>query len=99
MDYVNRELRPFLNKNIDRTTLATNQRFDSSETTKLPSPLENNPSELLKNREFANIVVDVLFFTERIMLPYKRLNILMEDMEKIITEDYPSVKIEPYKPF
>jgi hypothetical protein len=99
VDYVNRELRPFLNKNVDRTTLVTNQRFDSFETTKLPSPFENNPSQLLKNREFANIVVDVLFFTERIMLPYKRLNILMEEMEKIIAEEYPGVKIEPYKPF
>lgn len=28
VDYVNRELRPFLNKHIDRTTLVTNQRFD-----------------------------------------------------------------------
>lgn len=99
VDYVNRELRPFLNKNVDRTTLVTNQRFDSFETTKLPSLFKNNPSELLKNREFANIVVDVLFFTVRIMLPYNRLNILMEEMEKIIAENYPSVKIEPYQPF
>ncbi len=99
VDYINRELRPFLNKNIDRTTLVTNQRFDSFETTRRSSPFKNNPSELLKNREFANIVVDVLFFTERIMLPYNRLNILMEEMEEIIAEDYPSVKIEPYQPF
>lgn len=99
VDYVNRELRPFLNKNIDRTNLVTNQRFDSFETTKLPSPFKYNPSELLKNREFANIVVDVLFFTERIMLPYNRLKILMNEIEEIIAEDYPDVKIEPYQPF
>jgi hypothetical protein len=99
VSYVNQELRPFLNKEIDKTTLVTNQNFHSFGTNRVSSPFNNSPGDLLKSREFANIVVDVLFFTERIMLPYNRLKIVMTDMEEIISKDYPKARMEPYKPF
>jgi hypothetical protein len=99
INYVNQELRPYLNKRIDRTTLKTRQNFDALETKKVPSPFNNSPKDLLQDREFANLLVDLLFFTKRIMLPYNRLNKIMADMEVIIAEDYPDVVIKEYKPF
>jgi hypothetical protein len=97
--YVNQELRPYLNSRIDKTTLKTRQNFDALETTKVSSPFNNSPKDLLKEREFANLLVDLLFFTKRIMLPYNRLNKITTDMEKIIAQDYPDVKLKEYKPF
>jgi hypothetical protein len=99
INFVNQELRPYLNKRIDRTTLKTRQNFDALETKKVPSPFNSSPKDLLQDREFANLLVDVLFFTRRVMLPYNRLNKIMADMETIIAEDYPDVVIKEYKPF
>jgi len=99
INYVNQELRPYLNKHIDKTTLKTRQNFDALETIKVSSPFQNSPKTLLKEREFANLLVDLLFFTNRIMLPYNRLNNIMVDMENIIAKDYPNVELKEYKPF
>jgi hypothetical protein len=99
INFVNQELRPYLNKRIDRTTLKTRQNFDALETKKVPSPFNSSPKDLLQDREFANLLVDVLFFTRRVMLPYNRLNKIMAYMETIIAEDYPDVVIKEYKPF
>ena len=99
LDYVNQELRPFLNSRIDRTTIDTYQKADSLITTRFTSPFKSAPSELLENREFANILIDLLFFTKRIMLPYKRMAVVMQEMEEIISKDYPAAKMKAYKPF
>ena len=99
VSYVNQELRPFLNSRIDRTTLDTYQKADSLITTRFPSPFENSPRGLLENREFANILTDLLFFTKRITLPYRRMAVVMNEMEEIISKDYPNIKIEKYDPF
>lgn len=99
ISYVNQELRPYLNSHIDKTTLRTRQNFDALVTTKVSSPFKSSPKELMKDRKFANLLVDLLFFTKRIMLPYNRLNKIMADMETIITEDYPDVELKVYNPF
>jgi len=54
--YVDQQLRPFLNRYIDRTTIDTYQQADSLITKRYPSPFNNPSSDLLKNREFANIL-------------------------------------------
>ena len=99
INYVNQELRPYLNKRIDRTTLRTSQNFDALETTRVSSPFDHSPKGLLNDREFANLLGDLLFFTKRVMLPYNRLNKIMAEMEIIIAEDYPDVVLKEYKPF
>jgi len=98
ISYINQELRPFLNRHTDKTLYYTNQNFNSTGPKRLPSPFESSANQLLEDREFANLLVDVLFFTERIMLPYNRLNTLMNDMDSIIAKEYPSVKKETYGP-
>lgn len=97
VSYINLELRPFLNKHIDRTTVETDRR--TGDLVRFPSPFESSPSDLLNNREFANILTDVLFFTKRIMYPYHRIEIVMNDMEKIIEMQYPEAKYEAHKGF
>jgi len=97
--YVDQQLRPFLNRSMDRTTIDTYQKADSLFTTLHPSPFTTSHDDLLRNREFANILVDLLFCTKRIMLPYKRIAIDIKEMEEIIANEYPSIIIEPYKPF
>lgn len=99
ISYVNHELRPYLNSHTDKTTLRTRQNFDALETIKVSSPFRSSPKELMKDREFANLLVDLLFFTKRIMLPYNRMNKIMAEMEKIIATDYPDVELKEYKPF
>ena len=94
---LNLELRPFLNKHIDRTTIETDRRTNAL--VRFPSPFESSPGDLLKNREFANILTDVLFFTQRIMYPYHRIEIVMNEMEEIIQTQYPEAKYEAHKGF
>lgn len=98
INYMNNQLRPFLNQRIDRTIYYSSQNYNATEPVRSPSPFSNSAKDLLEDQEFANLLVDVLFFTERVMLPYNRLNTLMADIEKIIKEDYPTVSIEPYGP-
>lgn len=98
ISYVNQELRPFLNKRIDKTIYYSSQNFNSAGPVRVPSPFHDSAKDLLQDREFANLLVDVLFFTERIMLPYNRLQTIMADMETMIAEDYPTVSIEAYGP-
>ena len=98
INYINQELRPFLNKHTDNTIYYTSQNFNTKGPERLSSLFKSSAKELLNNREFANLLVDVLFFTERIMLPYNRLNTIMSDMDKIIAEEYPNVEKERYGP-
>ena len=98
INYVNQELRPYLNTHTDNTIYYTSQNFNSTGPERRPSPFKSSAKELLKDREFANLLVDVLFFTERIMLPYNRLNTLMKDMDSIIAKEYPNVEKEIYGP-
>lgn len=98
INYINQELRPFLNKHTDNTIYYTSQNFNTKGPKRLSSRFKSSAKELLNNREFANLLVDVLFFTERVMLPYNRLNTIMTDMDKIIAEEYPKVEKERYGP-
>ena len=99
VDYVNRELRPFLNRHTDRTTLDMHFKSGSLITNRYPSQFEYTPGEILKSMEFGNILTDVLFFTRRIMLPYHRIEIVMNEMEEIIARDYPEANYEAFVPF
>ena len=97
--YVDQQLKPFLNRHVDRTAIDTYQKADRLITSHHSSPLENASRDLLTNREFANILGDLLFCTKRIMLPYKRMAVIIKEMEGIISTEYPSVRVEPYDPF
>ena len=97
--YVDQHLRPFLNKNMDRTAIDTYQRADSLITVKNPSAFKNTSSDLLNSREFANILTDLVFYTKRIMLPYRRMEVVLKDLEEIIAQEHPFVRLKNYEPF
>jgi len=97
--FVDQQLRPFLNRSIDRTTIHTYQKVDKLITTHHPSQFTTSHDDLLRNREFANILVDLIFFTKRIMLPYDRIEKDISQIDTIIMEKYPSIQAKPYNPY
>lgn len=91
--FVDQQLRPFLNRNMDRTTIDTYQFGASLKTKYYPSPFSNTNYTLLQNREFANLLIDLLFFTRRLFLPYDRLHNTTFEIADIIEKEYPSIAI------
>lgn len=97
--YVDLQLRPFLNRHIDRTKIETFQKIDSLHTKYYSTPFTSSYDDLLSNREFANILVDLIFHTKRLFLPGNRMKKDLGQIESIIREEYPSITIKPYKPY
>ncbi len=97
--YVDLQLRPFLNQRIDRTNIDTFQKVDSLITKHYDTPFINSYDDLLRDREFANILVDLIFHTKRLFLPGNRMKKDLNQIESIIREEYPSVKIKLYEPY
>jgi hypothetical protein len=100
--YVDQQLRPFLNRNIDRTDMevfGALSKPDSVIVQYHSSPFEFDLDGLLTNREFANLLVDVGFHTDRLKLPYDRMGIGIDRMRETIEEGYPEVEWKPYVPF
>jgi len=97
--FVDTQLRPFLNRNMDRTTIDSHQERATLITERFASPFTDSSESLLKNREFGNLLLDLLFCTKRIMLPYQRMFGTVGEIREIISKEYPSIRVEPYKPF
>ncbi len=100
--YVDLVLRPFLNKNMDRISMEANTfvpNLDSVVIKRYPSPFTYNINDLINNREFANILVDLKFHTRRLMFPYNRIGKGINHLQDLITKDYPSVSLKSYEPF
>lgn len=91
--FVDQQLRPFLNRTLDRTTIDSYQTGATLKTRQYPSPFTNTNYELLHNREFANLLTDLLFFTRRLFLPYDRLGDRTIELKEIIKKEYPSIEI------
>lgn len=97
--YVDLQLRPFLNRSVDRTNIDTFQKVDSLVTKYYHSPFKTSYDKLLSDREFANLLIDLIFHTKRLFLPGNRMKKDLEQIESIIREEYPSVTIKPYNPY
>lgn len=59
--FVDRELRPFLNRNSDRTRVRSVRKAAKLVTTYHKSVWPIGNRELLQNREFANMLIDLIF--------------------------------------
>lgn len=90
--FVDQQLRPFLNQKMDRTTIDSYQSGRNMDTQQYPSPFTNTNYELLQNREFANLLIDLLFFTKRLFLPYDRMEDRTTEMRELIKKEYPSIE-------
>lgn len=97
--FVDDQLRPFLNKNVDRTKVRS--RMESAEliTTLHRSIFPPSKGELLHNREFANLLIDLLFFTKRIMGSYARIEKDVDQIDSLIVSKYPDIQAKRYVPY
>jgi hypothetical protein len=97
--FVDQQLRPFLNRAVDRTTIRS--KFESAEmiTTMHASKFPNSFSELLESREFANLLVDLSFFTRRVLDTYGRIDRDIAQIDSLIQSKYPDLKAEVYVPY
>jgi len=91
--FVDQQLRPFLNQKMDRTTIDSYQSGRNMDTQQYPSPFTNTNYELLQNREFANLLIDLLFFTKRLFLPYDRMEDRTTEIRELIKKEYPSIEL------
>ncbi len=89
--FVDTQLRPFLNKNMDRTVIDSYQEGADLVTKRNPSPFRDTNASLLQNREFANLLVDLIFCTKRLNLPYSRMQGEAEYIREVIAKEYPSL--------
>ncbi|MDA0350188.1 MAG: hypothetical protein O3C20_22625 [Verrucomicrobia bacterium] len=98
-DFVDVQLRPFLNRTTDRTAIRSVYNSSILETSYHPSPFTTSYEELLRNREFANILTDLIYMTKRITDAYGRIEIDLDDLDALIASEYPSIRPEPYLPY
>jgi hypothetical protein len=97
--FVDQQLRPFLNRTVDRTTIRSKIKTGKMVTTKHASAFSNSYSELLENREFANPLVDLGFFTERVLGTYSRIDRDIVQIDSRIQSKYPDIKAKTYTPY
>jgi hypothetical protein len=74
-NFVDSQLRPFLNRSVDRTAIRSVYVSSDLQTSYHPSPFTTSYEDLLLNREFANILTDLIYMTKRVTEAYGRIEI------------------------
>lgn len=98
-NFVDQQLRPFLNRTVDRTTIRSAVRSAEQITTYQPSPFSTSYDDLLSNREFANMLMDLVFFTERLLQTYSRIERDIMQVDSLIASRDASIQAKPYVPY
>jgi hypothetical protein len=97
--FVDEQLRPFLNQNVDRTKVRSlligAERVPVVQNSVFPP----NTRELLQNREFANLLTDLIFFTKRIEVNYKRIDMDIAQIDSLVHTKYPDLDSKKYNPY
>lgn len=97
--FVDDQLRPFLNKNVDRTKVRSSMESAEMITTLQRSIFPSSKGELLHNREFANLLIDLSFFTKRIIDSYARIEKDVDQIDSLIVSKYPDIQAKHYVPY
>lgn len=97
--FVDEQLRPFLNQHIDRTKVRSILKSAELITTRHNSVFPPNNKQLFQNREFANILADLIFFTKRIEGNYIRINMDIAQIDSLIHAKYPDIYAKTYIPY
>ena len=97
--FVDRELRPFLNRNSDRTRVRSIRESANLITSYHKSifPIDNR--EILQNNEFANLLIDLIFFTQRITDTYVRIERDINIIDSLVHVKYPEIEAMSYTPY
>ncbi len=96
--FVDQQVRPFLNRSADRTGIRSTLKGNQLNFTRHASPFTSSYDELLKSREFANLLVDLIYYSQRQISAYKRLETQMAQIDSLILTKYPSMVAKPYIP-
>lgn len=97
--FVDQELRPFLNQTVDRTIIHSVQLEGAEfETHRYVSPFRYSHEDLLNNREFANLLEDLLFFTRRLIPPYERIEKDMARIDSLVNVLNPEIQVKDFVP-
>lgn len=98
-NFVDNHLRPLLNQSVDRTAIRSTQKAGDITTMHYPTPFDNMNMELLVNQEFANQLVDLIFFTNRLINTYGRIEIDLNQIDSIAYAIHPAIRAKPYIPY
>jgi hypothetical protein len=97
--FVDEQLRPFLNKNFDRTKIRVRFKSADQVATEHYSAFEPNTEELIYNREFANLLTDLIFFSDRIKTNYQRIEDDNYQIDSLIKVKFPDLATKNYIPY
>ena len=97
--FVDNQLRPFLNQHVDRTKIRSLLKSADLVTTEYPSVFPPNNGELLLNREFANLLIDLIYFTNRIESNYLRIDSDINQIDSLIYAKFPDLAPKTYVPY
>ena len=97
--FVGQQLKPFLNRSIDRTRVRSSRKSADLTTTYHPSIFSSAYDDLLRNREFANLLIDLVFTTEDLTSTYGRIRKDITQIDSLIGLRNPSLRAKPYIPY
>lgn len=107
--FVDNQLSPFLNKHIDRILVsARGAKTDSSGYDKLlaidysafyRSDIVSSYNELLENREFSNLLFELIKHTKTLLPIYDRIGYNIMIIDSLAIDGNPSLQIKPHIPF
>ncbi|HPG09024.1 MAG: hypothetical protein KDC59_21055 [Saprospiraceae bacterium] len=97
--FVDQQLRPFLNRFVDRGVFRSSIQKGELVITRNQPLFTSSYDELLRSREFANLLEDLTIFTRKLIGVYGRLGNDMEQIDSLILLAYPSQEIKTYVPY
>ncbi|MBK8515381.1 MAG: hypothetical protein IPL55_03550 [Saprospiraceae bacterium] len=97
--FVDDKLRLFLNQNIDRTRVRFELKSAERIVVRHTSVFPPNTNEILQNREFANILTDLIFFTKKIIENYKRIDDDIAQLDSLVLSKYANLVLKKYIPY
>lgn len=98
VQFVNRELRPFLNRFVDRSALRGNYVKGQWIISYHASPFGSSFDDLIQSREFANLLIDLIDASNKMINVYHRLEKVIDQMDSLILAKHPSMQAKPYIP-
>ncbi len=98
VQFVNQEFLPFLNRFVDRSDVRGNYVKGQWIISHHASPFKSSFDDLIQSREFANLLTDLIYASNRSINVYQRLEKNLDQIDSLILAKYPSIQAKPYIP-
>ncbi|MCL6257710.1 hypothetical protein M3O96_01330 [Aquiflexum sp. TKW24L] len=96
--FADQELRPFLNRFVDRSATRGNREKGQWIITHHPSPFRSSFDDLIQSREFANLLIDLIDASNKLINVNRRLEVNINQIDSLILAKYRSIQAKPYIP-